>query len=99
MREDGKLEIIPEEAETIRLIVRRITEGRSLKEVRTELDLRGFRTRFNNRWTIPQIKALVLHYPEVHPCIISPSVIQKAKGVLKRMTENTDFDPTTLFQE
>ena len=91
--------VVVEEAETIRLIFRRITEGRMIKDIKTEMDLRNFHTRFGNRWTTQQIKSLVLRYPEeVHPCIVAPAVVQKAKRLLKQMSEST-FDPTIFFRD
>lgn len=96
--ENGKLEIVPEEAGTVRLVFRRIMEGRSVDEIRVELDLRNLRTRFGNRWTVRNLKSLVLHYPwDIHPVVISPAVYHKAVGVLKRMQESA-FDPTTFFR-
>ncbi len=97
--EDGKLAINLEEAETVRLIFRRITEGRSLGDIKIELDLRNLRTRFGNKWTTRNLRSFVLHYPwDVHPIIISPAVYHKAVKALRQMSEST-FDPTSFFRE
>jgi hypothetical protein len=96
---DGKLEIIPEEAETIRVIFRRIIEGRSLADINIELALRNLHTRFGNKWTTRNLRSLVLHYPwDVHPVIVSPPVVQKAIRILKQMSENA-FDPVSFFRD
>ena len=98
LSEDGKLEVNPAEAEIVRMVFKRVLEGQPLQEIKTEMDLRNLHTRFNNRWTIQQIRSLVLRYPEVHPCIVAPAVVQKAIGVLKRMSEST-FDPAVFFRD
>jgi Recombinase len=96
---DGKLAILPEEAETIRLVFRRIIEGRSLADIAIELTLRNLRTRFGNKWTTRNLRSLVLHYPwDIHPVIVSPPLVQKAIRVLKQMSESV-FDPIAFFRD
>ena len=45
LRDDGTVEIIPAEAEIVRMVFQRILEGQTLKEIKIEIGLRNFHTR------------------------------------------------------
>ena len=56
---DGKPEIVPEEAETVKLIYRSYLDGMSLAQIQSELTERGIPTkRGDTSWQISTIKSI-----------------------------------------
>ena len=86
-------EVVPAEGEVLRLVFQRFCEGRTAKEIKIELDARGMKTRFSNRWSVGQIKSLVrpiyagliprthggYNRSSIYPPIVGQNTYEKAK--------------------
>ena len=104
-------EVVPAEGTLIKLVFQRFTEGRTTAEIKIELDCKGMKTRFGNRWSVGMIRHLVRPIyaslivgtrsqyikSSVYPALVSKDTYEKAKKAVERMVETRDFDPLTAL--
>jgi hypothetical protein len=111
MVDENTAAVIPEEGEVVKLVFQRLVEGRSISEIKIEMDVKDMRTRFKNRWTKQQIRGLVrpifaglverraggYQKSSIYPSIVSPATFQRGLKAITRMAESVHSDPLTAL--
>jgi hypothetical protein len=109
LKEDGKAERIQEEAKVIQRVFNMFVERKSAEEIKADLDRDDVRTRFNDRWTVAQLMAMIrpiysglvvkksggLIRSDVYPAIVPQEIWQKAQKEVKRQVQAAEIDPVT----
>jgi hypothetical protein len=109
LKEDGKAERIPEEARIVQRVFNMFVEHKSAEEIKATVDGDDVRTRFNDRWSLAQVMAMIrpiyaglvvkrgggIIKSEVYPPIVPQETWQKAQKEVKRQVQAAEIDPVT----
>jgi hypothetical protein len=109
---NGTAEIVPDEAEIIRLVIKMFAAGRSVAEVKAELDKRGRRNRSRKRFAAGEVMGLVRwiyssqikgplglnRRSEVYPAIVTPKMVKLAQKTLKREIDSASKPPSRRLE-
>jgi hypothetical protein len=99
---DGTAEIIPSEAEIVRLVIGMLAAGEPVEKVKAELDSHHLRTRAGKAWSAGQILLLVrpiyagmvkgrlgtYQRSSVYSAIVSLKTIRQAQKEIKKQIED-----------
>jgi Recombinase len=109
LREDGKAERVQEEARVIQRVFNMFVEHKSAEEIKAALDTDDIRTRFNDRWTVAQVMAMIkpiyagvvvkksggIIRSDVYPPIVTEETWRKAQKELRKQVQAAEIDPVT----
>ena len=92
---DGKFEVVPHEAEVVRLIFRLYLEGLGLRTITRRLNESGYRTRKGRNWNMVTLRDMLrnraymgtyqrfgLRLPNNHPAIVSPEDYRRVQDLM-----------------
>ena len=88
---DGRFEIVPEEAETVRMIFDWYLEGMGATAIRDRLNAMGIKTRLGNRWSRSPILKLLRNYAYTGNLLLQRTY--RENHITKKCIKNTGEKP------
>ena len=102
---EGEIEVVPSEAEIVKLVFGGFAEGKNAQEIKRELDRKDLRNRAGYRWTTDEIVGLVrpvfaglvsqrlggFRRSAVYEPIVTREMFEKAQKEAKRRAEGVEI--------